>query len=201
MIKFIIILFLCYNYLLAEMDIKPNFDKLSQSLIEKTQSNPKHIIFNDLRLPSSQKRMWVFDTKSKKILIHDYVTHGQGSGALLARHFSNTEGSHQSSSGVFRIENHYYGNHGYSLILNGLEKDINHLAKQRHIVIHGAGYASESFIKKYGRLGRSWGCPAVSLETLEKFKALIEPGDLLINITNESSWIQSTEMVDTTLFT
>lgn len=200
MIKLIIILCVCCSHLLAKTDINQYFDNLSQSLIEKTQLNPKHIVFNDLRLPSNLKRMWVYDTHSKEILLHDYVTHGQGSGALFAKHFSNTQGSHQSSSGVFRVENHYYGQHGYSLVLEGLEAGINDLAKQRHIVVHGADYVSESFIKKYGRLGRSWGCPAVSLATLEKFKSLIEPGDLLVNITDETLWLQTSQLVDTTLF-
>ncbi|MDA9832728.1 murein L,D-transpeptidase catalytic domain family protein [Gammaproteobacteria bacterium] len=181
--------------------VEKNLNLLAQSLIERTHQHPKHIIFNDLRLPSSQKRMWIFDVASQKVCLQDYVTHGKDSGYLVATSFSNTEGSHQSSSGVYIIEGHYSGHHGYALILNGLERGINHLAKKRHIVIHGANYVSDSFLKKYGRIGRSWGCPAVSHQSLALIKNRIEPGDLLINITNDPSWIGSTTLIDTSLLT
>lgn len=174
---------------------------ISNILKTKPSITPKHIVINDLRLPSSQKRMWILDVGTYNILVHDYVTHGQGSGLLLATSFSNHEGSHQTSSGVYTIQGSYQGIHGYSLILDGLEKGINDNAKRRQIVLHGAHYASQSFIQKHGRLGRSWGCPAVSYQTLEKIKNIIEPGDLLINITNDPTWIQKTSLLDTSLFT
>src|SRR5699024_11501015 len=89
------------------------------------------------------------------------VAHGKNSGGNYATAFSNVNGSHQSSLGFYVTENTYQGGNGYSLVLNGLEAGINDLAKQRAIVIHGAAYANESFIKGMGRLGRSFGCPAL----------------------------------------
>lgn len=115
----------------------------------------------DYSLPSSEPRMWVFDLHRHTLLFEELVSHGQGSGDSLAETFSNTPESYQSSIGLFRTMNSYYGRNGYSLRLDGLEPDVNDLAFERAIVIHGADYVSEDFIAQTGRLGRSHGCPAV----------------------------------------
>ena len=86
---------------------------------------------------------------------------GQGSGDTQAETFSNIPESYQSSLGLFRTMNSYYGRNGYSLRLNGLEPEVDDLTYERAIVIHGADYVSDDFIARTGRLGRSHGCPAV----------------------------------------
>lgn len=118
----------------------------------------------DFSRPSSKPRLWVFDLEHHQLLFKELVSHGQGSGNALATAFSNTPDSHQSSLGLFRTMNSYYGRNGYSLRLDGLEPDVNDQAFERAIVIHGADYVSEAFIDKTGRLGRSHGCPAVRTE-------------------------------------
>ncbi len=115
----------------------------------------------DFSRSSTTKRMWIIDLKNKQILLNTYVAHGQGSGADLATSFSNTAESHQSSLGFYVTSETYFGKHGLSLKLDGLDKGINDEARERAIVVHGAEYVSESFIKQTGRLGRSFGCPAV----------------------------------------
>ncbi|STQ75238.1 Uncharacterised protein [Grimontia hollisae] len=115
----------------------------------------------DYGKPSSQKRFWVIDAAKRKVLFASYVSHGKNSGALYARNFSNVVNSHQTSIGIFRAAETYYGKHGYSLRLDGLSKGINDNARRRAIVIHGATYAHPSVIAKTGQLGRSWGCPAL----------------------------------------
>lgn len=118
----------------------------------------------DFTLSSKDKRMWIIDVKNKSILLNTYVAHGQGSGDDMATKFSNIAESHQSSLGFFVTNETYFGKHGLSLKLDGYDKGINNLARNRAIVVHGASYVSESFIKQHGRLGRSYGCPAVPEE-------------------------------------
>lgn len=117
----------------------------------------------DYRLPSTEKRLWVIDLSNKQILFHTLVAHGKNSGENLAYRFSNKNESLQSSLGFFITGSEYQGKHGRSLKLIGLEKGINDAAERRAIVIHGADYVSEHYARRYGRLGRSFGCPAVPM--------------------------------------
>lgn len=138
-------------------------------------NNSKSIVtIVDFTKASTEKRMWIVDLKNKTLLLNTYVAHGQGSGANLATSFSNVAESHQSSLGFFIASETYFGKHGLSLKLDGQDKGINDLARARAIVIHGAKYVSENFIKSTGRLGRSFGCPAVSEELNEKVIGLIK---------------------------
>lgn len=115
----------------------------------------------DLSQPSTRKRLYVVDLIQKKLLFNTYVTHGRNSGDLLPDRFSNTQSSFQSSLGFYQTLNTYMGKHGLSLQLKGLEKGFNDNVFNRNIVLHGADYACEDFIRRTGRLGRSQGCPAV----------------------------------------
>jgi hypothetical protein len=121
----------------------------------------------DFTRSSTTKRLWIIDLAAKKILFNSLVAHGRGSGDDLPTMFSNTENSHQSSLGFYVTSNIYYGKHGKSLKLNGMDTDFNTNALPRSVVVHGADYVSESFIKQHGRLGRSHGCPAVPVELTE----------------------------------
>ncbi len=115
----------------------------------------------DYSRPSTEKRLWVFDMKRRALLYEELVAHGSGSGENLATSFSNENNSHQSSLGLFRTDDTYVGKNGYSLRLHGLDAGFNDHAYDRAIVMHGAPYVSDDFAKAQGRLGRSWGCPAL----------------------------------------
>lgn len=115
----------------------------------------------DYSLPSTTPRLWVFDLAKRSLLFHVLVAHGRNTGGQYAKHFSNTEGSLMSSLGTFVTDGTYVGHNGYSLRLKGLDGRFNDQAEKRAIVIHGASYVSRQFAKAQGRLGRSWGCPAV----------------------------------------
>lgn len=121
----------------------------------------------DFTLPSSEKRLWMLDLKNRKVLAYTYVAHGKNTGLHYANNFSNKSGSLCSSLGFYVTGDTYFGKNGLSLFLDGMEKGINDKARERYVVMHGADYVSEKFIEQNGRLGRSFGCPAVSQEETE----------------------------------
>jgi len=133
----------------------------------------------DFSKPSTEERLFVLDLENKQMLYSSLVAHGKNSGWDIANEFSNKSGSLMSSLGFFLTSDTYYGKHGYSLRLKGLESLINDRAEDRAIVIHKARYVSQEFIKKYGRLGRSWGCPALPVESAEKIIDEIKRGTCL----------------------
>lgn len=117
----------------------------------------------DYSLPSTQPRLWVLDLARRKVLFHELVAHGAGSGDVYATHFSNVNDSRSTSLGLFLTADTYEGGNGYSLKLKGLDAGVNDLAEARHIVMHGAWYVSPEHAQQFGKLGRSWGCPALPL--------------------------------------
>jgi len=116
----------------------------------------------DLSKSSCTKRMWIVDVLNHKLLLNTWVAHGQGSGDDIANHFSDTNESHQSSLGFYVTDDIYFGKHGRSLRLDGMDEGFNSHARQRAVVLHAADYVSQATINTLGRLGRSFGCPAVS---------------------------------------
>jgi hypothetical protein len=123
--------------------------------------NMRYLTIADFSKPSSEERLFVIDMLLEQIVIKTLVAHGRNSGTLFANSFSNKNESLQSSLGFYLTGNAYVGKHGSSLELNGVEEGINDQAKNRAIVIHGADYVSNEFIKQQGYIGRSLGCPAV----------------------------------------
>lgn len=128
----------------------------------------------DFSLSSNSNRLWIIDLNEKKVLLNSYVAHGEASGQEFAMYFSNRAESHQSSIGFYITAETYTGKHGYSLRLFGMDKGFNSNAYNRDIVVHGADYVCSRFIKDNDRLGRSWGCPAVSSELSEKVINMIK---------------------------
>lgn len=115
----------------------------------------------DYTRPSSEPRLWVIDLSSGRILYRELVAHGKGSGDNFAQKFSNVPGSTMTSLGLFVTDAPYIGSNGYSLRLRGLEPGLNDNAYARAIVLHGAAYVNSAIADALGRLGRSFGCPAV----------------------------------------
>lgn len=153
--------------------------------------HPDRLVLIDYSLPSTERRLWVLDVDDGTTLLHEHVAHGQGTGDNLARAFSNEPGSHQTSLGVFRTAEVYQGSNGLSLKLDGLEPGVNDLARERAIVIHGAPYVNETLAAKQGRLGRSWGCPAVRPEVTSTLIDAIAGGTLLVAWYPDPSWMQA----------
>jgi len=118
----------------------------------------------DFSLSSNIKRLWIIDLNTKIILYNSLVAHGRNTGNEFADSFSNKSESYKSSLGFYATGEVYQGKHGLSLRLDGLEQGVNDNARSRAVVMHGADYVAESFIKNNSRLGRSLGCPAIPME-------------------------------------
>lgn len=150
----------------------------------------------DFSLPSSEKRLWIFDLKKRQLLLNDFVAHGQKSGDNLATRFSNTNGSHQSSIGLFRSSESYSGKHGYSLRMDGLEPGFNDRARERAIVIHGADYVNPDWIASQGRIGRSQGCPAVRPEISRTVVDALKDGQFVFTWYPDPEWLQGSSFLN-----
>ena len=148
-------------------------------LQKKSIGNPAVLTIIDYSKPSTQKRLFVLDMQEGKILFKTLVAHGHNSGLNYATDFSNEEESHKSSLGFYVTGSTYTGANGYSLKLNGCEKGINDNAGIRAIVLHGADYVSDAFIRSTGYLGRSYGCPAVPLALHKKIIDKIKNGSCI----------------------
>ncbi len=143
----------------------------------------------DYSKPSTEPRLWVFDVKNEQLLFQDLVAHGKGSGNNVPDSFSDAVSSHKSSLGLFVTEQPYIGHHGYSLKLAGLEKGFNDKAAAREIVVHAASYVNEQFARLHGRLGRSFGCFAVSANVVKPIINTIKDGTLLFAYYPDHNWL------------
>jgi hypothetical protein len=149
------------------------------SLKEKGLVKKDILTVVDFSLSSNTKRLWIIDLSKNEILLQSLVAHGRNTGEEFANYFSNKEESYQSSLGFYATGEVYNGKHGVSLKLDGLEKGLNDRARERAVVIHGADYVSEAFIKAHKRLGRSQGCPAVPVGVASDVIEMIKNGSCL----------------------
>lgn len=149
----------------------------------------------DFDKPSTQTRMFVIDLKNRLILRKGLVAHGRNSGDNIAQRFSNQPNSLQSSLGFYLTGETYIGKHGLSIRLDGLEKEINSNARRRNIVIHNADYVSEQFVKRIGRLGRSFGCPAFQIEGYKEVVEAIKGKSLLFIYSSKTDYLEKSTVL------
>jgi hypothetical protein len=149
----------------------------------------------DYSLPSTARRLWVLDLAGRALLHEELVAHGRGTGENYAAHFSNESGSHRSSLGLYATLEPYPGRHGLSLRLQGLEPGINDQAETRSIVMHGAPYVTSAFAGVHGRLGRSWGCPALSREAAPRVIEAIRGGTPLFVYFPDEAWLRDSRFL------
>ena len=154
---------------------------------------PRTLTVIDYSKPSSEQRLWVYDLNTRELLYQELVAHGQGTGANLAKQFSNQPDSHQTSLGLFVTDETYVGRNGYSLRLDGLDKGVNDRARERAIVMHGAPYVSPEFVKANGRLGRSHGCPAVSDAVARKLIDRVKGGGLVFAYYPDAEFLKTSK--------
>ena len=159
--------------------------------------NATLVTIADYSQSSNKKRLYVIDLKNKKLLFNTYVAHGRNTGEEYANSFSNVEGSCKSSLGFYVTEKPITGPHtGYSLLLQGVEKGFNDNAQKREIIIHAADYATENFIKKHGRLGRSYGCPALPPELNKEIIETIKGGTCLFIYNPDNNYLCASTLLN-----
>lgn len=156
-------------------------------------TDPDTLTIIDFSRPSTARRMWVYDLRSRALLFEELVSHGRGSGRTLATAFSNLPQSNQSSIGLYRTAETYIGKHGYSMRLDGLERGINDRARERAIVMHAAEYVNEATAIAQGYLGRSLGCPALRPEVTRDIIDTVKGGDLLFAYYPDEDWLRTSE--------
>lgn len=173
-----------YTELIREEGIAPTafyfaYEGLERLKMEQSVSNDTLITLIDFSKPSSKERFFIIDIKNGKLLKKTLVAHGKNSGLVFAEAFSNMRHSNKSSLGLFVTSNTYHGKHGYSLRIDGKDEKLNSNARARAVVIHGATYVSQNFIKQNGRIGRSFGCPALPYSISTEIIDLIKEGSCL----------------------
>ena len=156
-------------------------------------ADPATLTVIDYSRPSTEPRLWVYDLRSHELLYQELVAHGQGSGENLPTQFSNEPETHRSSLGLFVTEDPYIGKNGYSLRLNGLDAGFNDRALERAIVIHGAPYVSAEFARAQGRLGRSWGCPALREAIARQVIDRVKGGSLVFAYYPDPKWLATSK--------
>ena len=185
-----------YNSLAqAAPELNPQALKSALSAMQCAVSNgaspAQNLAVIDYSQPSTARRLWIFDLRKKTLVLRDLVAHGQKSGENFATQFSNNEGSHQSSLGLFRTQESYQGANGYSLRMDGLDPGINDSARERAIVIHPASYVNPLWSQTQGRIGRSQGCPAVRPQVARKVVDKLKDGQFMFAWYPDQHWLQS----------
>ena len=185
-----------------------NFEALTYALKGYEFLKNKNILTNDSILTiidysksSIYERFYVIDIYHKKILFKSLVAHGKNSGMEYATSFSNKKCSKKSSVGLFLTGETYYGKHGFSLRINGLENNINNNARERAIVIHSAGYVNRIFIKNCGHLGRSFGCPALPIYKHKNIINTIKNRSCLFIYYPDKNYLEESEIISDADFT
>lgn len=161
---------------------------------QKGYDNKQLLTVIDYSKPSTEKRLWIFDLKRGKALFNTWVSHGKNSGGVTANSFSNVPGSLKSSIGVFVTDSvPYMGGNGYSLRMRGLEPGFNDNAYRRDIVFHGAWYVNPATIRRYGQVGRSWGCPAVDDSKAHSIIDTIKENTVVFAYYPDSRWLSHSQ--------
>lgn len=145
----------------------------------------------DYSKASTEPRLWLLDLEAGRVLLVEHVAHGRGSGENHATRFSNVEGSFQTSLGLYVAAETYHGGNGYSLRLDGLDPGFNDRARERLIVIHGAAYVDPLLAERQGRLGRSYGCPAVRPEVARQVIDQLKGGQLVFAYYPDTEWLSA----------
>ncbi|MBC7418153.1 MAG: murein L,D-transpeptidase catalytic domain family protein, partial [Pedobacter sp.] len=164
-------------------------------------SNTNILTVIDFDKGSCTKRLFLIDIVQRKLLLNTWVAHGKNSGDNKPDHFSNVVNSNESSIGFYLTGEAYFGKNGRSMRLDGVDDGFNDNARSRNIVLHGADYVSQDCIDGLGRLGRSFGCPAVARDLSDNIiDATLNRSVMFINHSQDDYYSQYLDIKTAALF-
>lgn len=167
------------------------------SLKQQGRLSDRNIVsFIDFSKPSTEKRFYTVDLSRKSLKFHSLVSHGKNTGQNIATSFSNVPHSNQSSLGFYLTGETYVGSKGYSMRLDGIDGSYNDKMRDRAVVMHNAAYVSDHWIRKYGRLGRSQGCPALPKEISRTVIDTIKDRTLIFAYFNDEEYLTKSKHLD-----
>ena len=181
---------------------KPDFEIYKKGVIgylklkAEDKINNERLTLIDFRISSTKKRMWIIDMKLNKVVHHTLVAHGKNSGWDIPENFSNTSNTNKSSLGFYLTGEKYIGKYGLSLRLDGMEAGFNTNARKRAIVMHPAKYVNNYITKSLGRLGRSFGCPAIPYKDSDRIVKMIADQSVMFIYSAQRDYISKTKFMD-----
>ena len=155
-----------------------------------------YLVICDFSQSSNKKRLYLIDMTNNEVTLNTFVAHGRNSGGEYAKRFSNKLKSLQSSLGFYVTQKTYYGEHGLSLRVEGLEKGYNDKANQRRIVIHGADYIGDAVLKSSSYMGRSYGCPAIPKKESKNLINTIKNGSCLFIYHPSANYLNGSKILN-----
>lgn len=188
---------LTHNTNLSQKAIEMAFAGYNWAVAHAQVKDKDILTIVDFTVPSNKDRLYVVNLKTGDILMKMPVAHGKNSAqpnSPLTTHFSNADKSLQSSIGVFLTDNPYYGHHGFSLRIRGLESSNNNVYA-REVVVHGADYVTPAFIQQHGRAGTSWGCFAVDPHNVPQLVNYIKSGSVMYAYGQSTDYLASTKIL------
>ena len=165
-------------------------------LQKKIISKQDYLTICDFSQSSNNKRFYLVDMVNNKVILNTYVAHGRNSGGEYATRFSNRFESLQSSLGFYVTQNAYYGEHGLSLRVTGLEEGYNDKALQRNIVIHGADYVGDKRLRRSNYMGRSYGCPAIPAKECRQVINMIKNGTCIFIYHPSANYLNGSKILN-----
>ena len=144
--------------------------------------NTKYFAIIDYNRHSSEKRMFILGWKTGEFEAM-IATHGSGSDrghTGWASRLGNEDRSYKTPRGFHRATFFPSPKFGRSLILHGMEAR-NEDSADRKILIHAAPYATDRFVRRFGRPGRSQGCPAVAPNKIKSVIRRLDGYSLVYN--------------------
>ena len=182
----------------AELEYAPFKTAYIGYLNLKAQGKLKKEILTVLDFTKSSRfeRMWIIDMKNQKLVRRELVAHGKNSGHDMVTSFSNKLHSNQSSMGFYVTDAPYIGSNGISMLINGMDKGYNCQARNRAVVMHGADYVNPKTMNRNGRLGRSFGCPAVEMHKAKEIIDYVKQGSCLFIYFNDAKYLSKSKWLN-----